>query len=418
MDKFIIRGGKSLRGEIGIKPAKNALLPCMAAALLTPEKVTLTRTSGLMDIGSMCGILQHLGAGISGEPGGALSIDASDIKTFDAPYDLVRKMRASVLVLGPLLARFGRAKVSLPGGCAIGARPVDLHIKALSALGAEIEVDNGYIIASAKELTGAPVFFDKVTVGGTENILTAAVLAKGTTTISNAAKEPEITDLGNLLISMGAKIEGLGSDTITVEGVKELHGASHASIPDRIETGTILAAIAITGGEAVVKDADPRHLEAFLLKLREMGVSLETKESEIHIKSNGPLKSADITTAPFPGFPTDLQAQFLALLTQAEGSGTVREEIFETRFMHVPELQRLGADIRLEGSLAVVRGRTPLKGAPVMASDLRASASLVIAALVADGTTEINRIYHLDRGYERFEERLSALGADIERVKK
>jgi len=417
MDKFVIHGGKRLRGEIEIKPAKNALLPCMAAALLAPETVTLTRTSGLMDIRSMCGILEHLGARIDGEPGKALTIDSSDIRTFDAPYDLVRKMRASVLVLGPLLARFGRAKVSLPGGCAIGARPVDLHIKALCSLGAEISVEDGYIIAEARELKGAPVFFDKVTVGGTENILTAAVLAKGTTTISNAAKEPEIADLCDLLVSMGAKIEGIGTDTITVEGVKELHGTEHRSIPDRIETGTILAAIAITGGDAVLKNANHHHLEAFLLKLREMGASVECGENEIRVKSGSGLRSADITTAPFPGFPTDLQAQFLALLTQAEGSGTVREEIFETRFMHVPELQRLGADIRLEGNLAVVRGKTPLKGAPVMASDLRASASLVIAGLVASGTTEVNRIYHLDRGYERFEKRLSALGADIERVK-
>lgn len=417
MDKFIVEGGNPLRGEISIKPAKNALLPCMAASLLTPGKVTLSKTSNLMDIDSMCRLLQHLGVEIGGKPGAALSLEASVIKTFDAPYDLVRKMRASVLVLGPLLARFGKAKVSLPGGCAIGARPVDLHIKALQALGAEIDVDNGYIIARAKELTGAPVFFDKVTVGGTENILMAAVLAKGITTISNAAKEPEIADLGNLLISMGAKIEGLGSDTITVEGANELHGATHSPIPDRIECGTILAAIAITGGEAVIKDAEPHHLEAYILKLKEMGVDIVAGEKQITVRSTCALRSADIMTAPFPGFPTDLQAQFMALLTQAEGSGTVREEIFETRFMHVPELQRLGADIRLEGNLAVVRGKTPLKAAPVMASDLRASASLIIAALVAGGRTEVNRIYHLDRGYEHFEERLSALGARIERVR-
>jgi UDP-N-acetylglucosamine 1-carboxyvinyltransferase len=417
MDRFIIEGGTALKGEIEVRPAKNALLPCMAAALLTPGKVTLSKTSSLMDIHSMCSLLEHLGVSIDGSPGNSISFCSSDIKTFDAPYDLVRKMRASVLVLGPLLARFGRAKVSLPGGCAIGARPVDQHIKGLCAMGAEISVDNGYIFAKAKELTGTSIFFDKVTVGGTENILTAAVLAKGKTILGNAAREPEIVDLGNLLVSMGAKIEGLGTDTITVDGVGELHGASHAPIPDRIETGTILAAVAITGGEASLKSSNSHHLEAFISKLRDMGVLIDAAENEIRVGSSPELRSADITTAPFPGFPTDLQAQFMALLTQAKGSGTVREEIFETRFMHIPELQRLGADIRLEGNVAVVTGKAPLKGAPVMASDLRASASLVIAGLAAKGRTEISRIYHLDRGYERFEERLSALGARIERVR-
>lgn len=417
MDKFVISGGVSLKGEICIKAAKNALLPCLAASLLTSEKIVFERSSLLVDIFSMVSLLDHLGVKMEGNVGGTLTLKADDISSLVAPYDLVRKMRASILVLGPLLARFKKARVSLPGGCALGARPVDQHIKGLKALGAEIDYEEGYIVAKCDELKGGDVFFDKVTVGGTQNILMASVLAKGKTTIANAAREPEVVDLGNLLVKMGAKIEGVGTDRIVVEGVDELKGCTYNPIPDRIECGTFLAAAAATKGKIKVKECNPKHLESFLLKLEEMGYKVVSEENSIYLDAEKEVSSVDITTAPYPGFPTDLQAQFVSLLTQAVGTATVREEIFETRFMHIPELQRLGADIKLEGNAAVVKGKTVLKGAPVMASDLRASASLVIAGLVAKGTTTVHRIYHLDRGYEKFEERLQSLGAKIERIK-
>jgi len=417
LDKFVVVGGEPLKGEICVRAAKNALLPCLAASLLTSEKIIFERTSLLVDIFSMVSLLEHLGVRIEGNIGRTLALKADDISSLVAPYDLVRKMRASVLVLGPLLSRFKKARVSLPGGCAIGARPVDQHIKGLKALGAEIDYEEGYIVAKCDELKGGDVFFDKVTVGGTQNILMAAVLAKGRTTIANAAREPEVVDLGNLLIKMGARIEGLGTDRIVVEGVDELKGCSHNPIPDRIECGTFLAAAAATKGKIKVKECNPNHLEAFLMKLEEMGYEVALGENSIFLDGEKEVNSVDITTSPYPGFPTDLQAQFVSLLTQAVGTATVREEIFETRFMHIPELQRLGADIKLEGNAAVIKGKTALKGAPVMASDLRASASLVIAGLVAKGKTTINRIYHLDRGYEKFEERLQSLGARIERIK-
>lgn len=417
MDKFIVIGGVPLKGEISVRAAKNALLPCLAASLLTSEKIIFERTSLLVDIFSMISLLEHLGVKIEGKIGGSITLKADEVSSLVAPYDLVRKMRASVLVLGPLLARFKKAKVSLPGGCAIGARPVDQHIKGLKALGAEIDYEEGYIVAKCDELKGGDIFFDKITVGGTQNILMASVLAKGRTTIANAAREPEVVDLGNLLKKMGAKIEGLGTDRIVVEGVDELKGGVHNPIPDRIECGTFLAAAAATKGKIKMKDCNPTHLEAFLIKLEEMGYEVVSNENSIFLNGEKEVNSVDITTSPYPGFPTDLQAQFVALLTQAVGTATVREEIFETRFMHIPELQRLGADIKLEGNAAVVKGKTSLKGAPVMASDLRASASLVIAGLVAKGKTIINRIYHLDRGYEKFEERLQSLGARIERIK-
>lgn len=418
MDKFVIYGGKKISGEVLVKPAKNALLPSLAASLLTSEKVVFEKTSSLVDIFSMVSLLQQLGVEVEGNIGEKLTLTAQNVSSLVATYDIVRKMRASILVLGPLLARYNKAKVSLPGGCAIGARPVDQHIKGLKALGASIDFKEGYIVASCqKGLKGGEVFFDKVTVGGTENILMASVLAKGRTTIYNAAKEPEVVDLGNLLIKMGAKIEGLGSDKLIIEGVEELKGASHTPIPDRIECGTLLVAAAATKGKIEVKNCIPGHLQAFLTKLEEMGYEIKLKENSIFLNGEIEPKSVDITTAPYPGFPTDLQAQFVTLLTQSSGSSTVREEIFETRFMHIPELQRLGADIKLEGSVAIVKGKTTLKGAPVMASDLRASASLVIAGLVAEGKTTVHRIYHLDRGYEKFEKRLSSLGAIIEREK-
>jgi UDP-N-acetylglucosamine 1-carboxyvinyltransferase len=417
MDKFVIEGGVSLCGELEIKPAKNAILPCLAASLLTAEKVVLCRSACLNDIYSMLSLLNHLGVKIDGNVGGELTLMADNIKSLLAPYDLVRKMRASILVLGPLLARFKKAKVSFPGGCAIGPRPIDQHLKGLSSLGAKIDVEEGYILAETDGLKGGEVVFDKVSVGGTENLLMASVLAEGKTTIFNAAREPEVVDLGNLLKRMGAKIEGLGTDKIEIEGVEELKGAIHSPIPDRIEAGTIMAATAITKGNVKLKNCLKENLEAPIIKLEEMGFSLNFDGNSISVGSGKEIKSTDITTSPFPGFPTDLQAQFVALLTQAEGTSTVKEEIFESRFMHINELQRMGADIRIEGNIAVVKGKNELKGAEVMASDLRASASLVIAGLAATGKTIVNRIYHLDRGYERFEERLEKLGARIRRVK-
>ncbi len=417
MDRFVIEGGVPLRGSVKVRTAKNALLPCMAATLLTPEPLEFAGSADLRDIASMAELLRHLGAEVEGEPGGPIRVRAAKIPEPECPYDLVRKMRASVVTLGPLLARYGRARVSLPGGCAIGTRPVDQHLKGLAALGADIRIEHGYIEASAPVLRGGEVVFDTVTVGGTQNVLMAAVLAEGRSVLRNAAREPEIGDLARLLVKMGARIEGTDSDTLTVEGVKALGGARHACISDRVEAGTLLIAAALTGGDVTVEEIVPDHVEALLVKLRAMGARVEPGGSAVRVSCPDGLSAADVTTAPYPAYPTDLQAQFMALLTQARGVGSVKETIFENRFMHVPELQRMGADIRIDGNMAVVTGPTPLKGAPTMASDLRASACLVLAGLAAEGTSEVRRIYHLDRGYERLEERLAVLGARVTRVK-
>ena len=426
MDKIRIRGGKPLNGTIRISGAKNAALPLMAACLLTDEPLVLSNVPHLADITTMANLLGQHGAQVSleghegngGHAGRVMSLTAKDITSTTAPYDLVRRMRASVLVLGPLVAREGIATVSLPGGCAIGTRPVDIHLAGLEALGAEIEVESGYIRATARDgLRGAKFAFPKVSVGATENLLLAASLAKGRTVLENAAREPEITDLCECLIAMGAKIEGVGSDTLVIEGVDRLHGARHAIMPDRIEAGTYAMAAAITGGTVELEGARLSHLDAAAQQLRHTGTTIETRNGGVYVsRANTALKAADVETDPYPGFPTDLQAQFLALMTVAEGASVVTETIFENRFMHVPELHRMGANITLQGRSALVRGVESLTGAPVMASDLRASASLVIAGLAAEGETEVRRIYHLDRGYERLEEKLRLVGADVERV--
>jgi len=426
MDKIRIRGGKPLNGTIRIGGAKNAALPLMAACLLTDEPLVLSNVPHLADITTMANLLGQHGAQVSleghegngGHAGRVMSLTAKDITSTTAPYDLVRRMRASVLVLGPLVAREGIATVSLPGGCAIGTRPVDIHLAGLEALGAEIEVESGYIRATARGgLRGAEYAFPKVSVGATENLLLAASLAKGRTVLENAAREPEITDLCECLIAMGAKIEGVGSDTLVIEGVDRLHGARHAIMPDRIEAGTYAMAAAITGGTVELEGARLSHLDAAAQQLRHTGTTIETRNGGVYVsRANTALKAADVETDPYPGFPTDLQAQFLALMTVAEGASVVTETIFENRFMHVPELHRMGANITLQGRSALVRGVESLTGAPVMASDLRASASLVIAGLAAEGETEVRRIYHLDRGYERLEEKLRLVGADVERV--
>lgn len=436
MDKLKITGGTPLYGRIIIGGAKNAALPLMCAALLTREKVTLDNVPYLADITTMAKLLVQHGARLSlrdtspgtlfgtdmpGHYSRELSLTCEEITSITAPYDLVRTMRASILVLGPILARMGKAKVSLPGGCAIGARPVDLHLKAMEALGAKITLEDGYVIAEAPEggLVGGQVDFEKVSVGATENILMAASLAKGTTTITNAACEPEITDLAEMLISMGADIEGLGTPTLTVRGVEALNGTNYRVIPDRIETGTYLCAVGMTGGELELVDARPDTLRVVIDYLREIGLEIEEQGNNLIVRHTPgtPLKPHDLTTAPFPDFPTDMQAQLMTLLTQAQGDSVISETIFENRFMHVPELARMGADISIDGNTATVHGPTALKAAPVMATDLRASVSMVIAALAAPGTSTIGRIYHLDRGYERLEEKLSLCGADITRIR-
>ncbi|MEK9797062.1 MAG: UDP-N-acetylglucosamine 1-carboxyvinyltransferase [Alphaproteobacteria bacterium] len=426
MDKIRIRGGKPLNGTIQIGGAKNAALPLMAACLLTDEPLVLSNVPQLADITTMANLLGQHGVYVSlaghegngGYAGRVMSLTAKDIISTTAPYDLVRRMRASVLVLGPLVAREGIATVSLPGGCAIGTRPVDIHLAGLEALGAEIEVESGYIRATAHGgLRGAEYAFPKVSVGATENLLLAASLAKGRTILENAAREPEITDLAECLIAMGAQIEGVGSDTLVIEGVDRLHGARHQIMPDRIEAGTFAMAAAITGGSVDLAGAKLSHFDSAAAQLRRTGTTVEARNGGVYVsRSNAALKAADVETDPYPGFPTDLQAQFLALMTMAEGASAVTETIFENRFMHVPELHRMGANITLRGRSALVRGVESLTGAPVMASDLRASASLVIAGLAAEGETEVRRIYHLDRGYERLEEKLRLVGADVERV--
>ena len=416
MDKLRIRGGRPLEGEVPISGAKNAALPIMCAALLSEQPLRLTNVPYLMDVRTMAKLLRTMGVTADPPIDGRMALHAGRIKEPTAGYDLVKTMRASVLVLGPLVARCGRAKVSLPGGCAIGQRPVDQHVKGLQAMGATITIDHGYMHATAERLRGARIVMDMVTVTGTENLMMAATLADGTTLLENAAREPEVVDLARCLVAMGAKIEGAGSDVIRVQGVPHLRGASHPVMPDRIETGTYLAAAAATGGRVKLLGADPRSLDATLEKLREAGTRIETSGNSISIESDGRPKAVSVRTAPFPGFATDMQAQFMALASVANGTAVITETIFENRFMHALELQRLGADISIQGNSAVVRGVERLQGATVMATDLRASAGLVIAGLVADGETVVDRIYHLDRGYESLERKLSALGASVERI--
>jgi UDP-N-acetylglucosamine 1-carboxyvinyltransferase len=415
VDRLLIEGGVPLAGEIGVSGAKNAALPILAAALLTEDPLTVTNVPHLKDVTTMLNLLAQMGVAVALDERLGVELTAARISSPVAPYDLVKTMRASVLALGPLAARCGEARVSLPGGCAIGLRPVDQHVKGLQAMGAEIVTEHGYMIVRAPRLTGARICMDLVTVTGTENIMMAATLARGTTVIENAAREPEVADLALCLTAMGAKIDGAGTDTVTVEGVERLHGAQHTVMPDRIETGTFLVAAAATGGSVTLRNVRPQILDAVLDKLREAGALVTTGADWISLASNGALNAVNLRTAPYPAFPTDMQAQFMALDTIARGTGIVTETIFENRFMHVQELKRLGADIEVEGNTAVVKGVAHLDGASVMATDLRASASLVLAGLVARGTTTVDRVYHLDRGYERIEEKLSRLGARIRR---
>jgi UDP-N-acetylglucosamine 1-carboxyvinyltransferase len=419
MDKFVVRGGNPLQGTVRISGAKNAALPAMAAALLTDEPVILENIPQVRDIETERKLLAAMGAEVElgyGRAQHRTTICCRDLVNPEASYELVKTMRASTLVLGPLVARMGDARVSLPGGCAIGARPINLHLKGLEKLGAKISQEHGYVHASAKRLKGARVVFERITVTGTEDLLMAATLAEGETILENCAREPEVIDLAALLNKMGAQIEGAGSHTIRIRGVDKLHGARHRIIPDRVEAGTFVIAGALTGGDLTVTNCDPRHLDALLQKLQECGVKVSTNGESVRVVSNGALKSADMITEEYPGFPTDMQAQYMALATQAEGSSIITENIFENRFMHAQELLRMGANLKIEGSRAVVRGRTPLSGAAVQASDLRASASLVLAALVADGETIIDRVYHIDRGYEHIEEKLRGVGAQIRRI--
>ncbi|MBO6946547.1 MAG: UDP-N-acetylglucosamine 1-carboxyvinyltransferase [Rhodospirillales bacterium] len=419
MDRIRITGGRPLTGEIPIGGAKNAALPLMAASLLTPETLTLVNLPSVADIHAMANLLAELGVKTEKDADArSIAMTGDAVSETTAPYDIVRKMRASVLVLGPLLARFGKARVSLPGGCAIGTRPVDLHLKALEQMGATIELAGGYIDAHVDgRLKGAHILFPSITVGGTENILMAAALAEGETVIANAAREPEVTDLACCLQAMGAQITGIGSDTLHVTGVDALKSATHNIVPDRIETGTYAVAAAITGGDVLLKHAEMASNEAVFGHLMRAGVDVTETDDGIRIaRKNGRIRGVDVMTEPYPGFPTDMQAQFMALLTLAEGASMITESIFENRFMHVPELLRMGADINVHGASAIVRGVKKLSGAPVMATDLRASVSLVLAGLAADGVTEVNRVYHLDRGYECIEQKLAACGAEIERV--
>ena len=417
MDKLIINGGVSLSGDVRVAGAKNAALPILAATLLADGLMTVGNVPHLHDITTTMELLGRMGVDLTVDEKMRIEVDSSTIRDFYAPYELVRTMRASILVLGPLLARFGRADVLLPGGCAIGSRPVNLHIDGLRAMGAKVEVEGGYIRASAKRLRGARLVLDIVTVTGTENLMMAATLAKGETQIENAAREPEVVDLANCLKAMGAKIHGAGTDCIIIEGVDTLSGTGYQVLPDRIETGTYLVAAALTSGKILVRDTQPKLVDAVLHKLRESGAEIETGENWISLDMQGrrPL-AVDVHTAPYPAFPTDMQAQFTALNAVAQGVGTITETVFENRFMHVQEMQRMGARIRLEGNTAICEGVRRLTGAPVMATDLRASASLVLAGLVADGETVVDRIYHIDRGYENIEEKLAGLGAQIRRV--
>jgi len=414
MDKIEIVGGEKLKGEVRINGAKNAALPILASSLLVDGWSTFHNIPDLLDIITIKKLLRSLGVEMEG--GETLRINASGITKCEASYDLVRTMRASILVLGPLVARRGEARVSLPGGCAIGARPVNLHIKALRELGAEVTLKDGYVEAKASRLKGAEIYFDISTVTGTENIMMAATLAKGTTRLKNAAREPEIVNLAEVLIGMGARIHGAGSDVITIEGVESLNPVKAEVIPDRIETGTFLIAAGITGGNIRIIGCDPSHLDALIAKLRDAGISIDVAKDSLRVKGDGSLRSVDVKTLPYPGFPTDLQAQIMALMAVANGLSVITETVFENRFMHVSEMMRMGADIVIQGKSAIVRGVPKLHGAPVMATDLRASASLILAGLAAEGTTVLSRVYHIDRGYQQIEKKLSALGADIRRI--
>jgi UDP-N-acetylglucosamine 1-carboxyvinyltransferase len=419
MDRFKIEGGRKLEGTVRISGAKNAALPAMAACLLTNEPVHLENIPHVRDIITMAKLLAHMRCRVGSPdiPPSSFTIQAETVSHAEAPYELVKTMRASVLTLGPLVARFGYARVSLPGGCAIGARPIDIHIQALEKLGAEITMEHGYVEARTKRLRGAEFRFPKITVTGTENVLTAAVLAEGETILENSALEPEVTDLAELLIKMGAKIEGVGTSTLRVHGVDRLHGATHTIIPDRIEAGTFLIAGAITGGELLLTNCEPAHLAAVIEKLKACGIDIRCEGGgKLRVRAAKKLVAGDVTTEEYPSFATDMQAQFMALATQANGVSHIRETIFENRFLHGSEMARMGANIVMDGNLAVVAGPTPLSGAPVTASDLRASAGLVLAGLVADNTTWIDRVYHIDRGYEQIEEKLRSVGARIERV--
>jgi UDP-N-acetylglucosamine 1-carboxyvinyltransferase len=415
MDSIVITGGNPLCGEVRASGAKNAALPILASAILGGD-CAVSNVPHVVDVRTMERLLEILGASVKHE-GDHVSINADRLHSTEAPYELVKTMRASVLVLGPLVARWGEATVSLPGGCAIGSRPVNLHLAGLAKLGADISIEHGYIKAKARKLRGARIYCDTPTVTGTENLMMAACVAEGTTVIENAAKEPEIVDLAEFLVKRGARIAGAGTDIVTVEGVTALHGADHQVIPDRIEAGTYLVAGAITGGEVRVERCRPDHLEAVLIKLRESGVDVAEDKESVRVKALRRPRGIDVRTCPYPGFPTDMQAQMVALMSVAQGTSVITETVFESRFIHVEELRRMGADIKVEGNRAVVTGRERLTGAPVMASDLRASAGLVLAGLTAEGVTEVSRVYHLDRGYERMEEKLRRLGAVIERKK-
>ena len=417
MDKLLINGGRPLQGEIRISGAKNAALPILAATLLAETPMTVGNVPHLHDVTTTLSLLGRMGVGVTVDDHMRIEVDTAGIREFYAPYELVKTMRASILVLGPLVARFGRADVSLPGGCAIGTRPVNLHISGLEAMGADIKVENGYIRARAERLRGARIFMDTVSVTGTENLMMAATLADGTTVIENAAREPEVVDLALCLNRMGAKISGMGSDTLVIEGVKKLHGTEYDVLPDRIETGTYLCAGAVTGGHVRLRDTQPDLLDAVIVKLEESGAHITKGDNWIELDMRGKRpKSVTLRTAPYPAFPTDMQAQFTALNVVADGTGTITETVFENRFMHVQEMQRMGARVRLEGNTAIIEGVAKLTGAPVMATDLRASASLVLVGLVAEGETAVERIYHIDRGYETIEEKLGQLGARIRRV--
>jgi UDP-N-acetylglucosamine 1-carboxyvinyltransferase len=417
MDRIRVVGGRPLEGTVRISGAKNASLPDLCASLLTDEPVVLDNVPEVRDIRTMGRVLASLGASVEFRVGGRVEVKAASLTSVEAPYDLVKTMRASILVLGPLVAREGRARVSLPGGCAIGARPIDLHLQALEKMGATITVAHGYVEAAAPRLRGAEITFDTVTVTGTENVMMAATRADGVTVLRNAACEPEVADLATLLTSMGARIEGAGSQAIRIEGVASLHGARHTVVPDRIETGTYIAACAIAGGDIEIRSCHPPHLRTVIDKFRETGVRIEEGPDNLRVRAPRSVRPANITTLPYPGFPTDMQAQYMALMTQASGVSTITESIFENRFMHVAELQRMGASVRENGRTALVTGPTGLSGAQVMATDLRASASLVLAGLAATGETVVDRVYHLDRGYYRIDEKLRGLGADIERIR-
>jgi UDP-N-acetylglucosamine 1-carboxyvinyltransferase len=417
MDKLRIKGGNRLEGPVRIGGAKNSALPAMAACLLTADQVILENLTLVNDIFTTRRLLRELGAIVEFQGDHSASLQAQKILSHEAPYDLVKTMRASVLVLGPLVARTGRARVSLPGGCAIGARPINLHISALQALGATVRTEHGYVEATADRLSGAEIVFDKITVTGTENLMMAATLAQGKTVLKNSACEPEVVDLAEMLTGMGARIEGAGTPTITIEGVRELKGTTHRIIPDRVEAGTFLIAGAITRGNLEIINSNPDHLGSIIEKLREAGALIETTSDRITVRGQEGLRATDIVTKEYPGFATDMQAQYMALMTQASGISVITENIFENRYMHASELMRMGANIRIDGARAIVAGKSRLSGATVIASDLRASASLILAGLVADGTTLIDRVYHLDRGYEKIEEKLRSVGAEIERLK-